>query len=253
MYSYLFGITIMKIKSITTVITNSSDEVFLLITNQSVEEVSKWFSENITGCDKPYKATNIKDSNLQTLVEWDYLFDPNDEESIYHYRMSYALRKVYKFIDWHPFKTRKYERKPWATKKDYVENSTELITAWVKFLNFNAVRINTEYKENNPGVSWLPIPPGGFKLNYVNHRLIPDRYSNSIDTVNYYDLPFHFYKEFVDSYKGPFPKSWKLPDHLNVNTYMNSIVVCSEYENSIPYEDMEKIEDTFQCHRFHLG
>lgn len=243
----------MKILSINNVITNSSDEVLLLITDQSVEEVSKWLSENVTGYDEPYRATNVNDSELQTLVEWGDLFDPDNEESMYQYRMEYVLRRVYEFNYIPPFKTRRYTRRRWVHTREYIENSTELITAWVKFLNFNAVRINAEYKKEYPESKHPLIPIGGFKLSYKNRRLVGDRFDGTFDTCLYYDLPFHFYKEFVDDYKGPFPDSWDLPDKLNVNTYVNTIVVCSESENSIPYEDMEKIEDTFDTRRFHLG
>ena len=74
--------------------------------------------------------------------------------------------------------------------------------------------------------------------------------------INPYTIKDEAFSEFINSHV--------MPDvytaHEKANIYMDSIedldgciLVLSEDDNSIPYEDINKIEEMFNCTRYHLG
>ena len=76
----------MKIKSIVNVITNSSDETFIIKTKESIDEVNEWLSENVRGWYDLQRVDSVKSPIISEIVDgFDYLYDSKDINSIKKY------------------------------------------------------------------------------------------------------------------------------------------------------------------------
>ena len=90
----------MKIKSKNNVITNSSDEVFLLRTTESLEEVKDWLKKNIKWYNNsenesyPFTEPIILEKGdwiMDWLVNWHDLWDSHDLDSVEDYKIKHCL------------------------------------------------------------------------------------------------------------------------------------------------------------------
>ena len=82
----------MKIKSIVNVITNSSDETFIIKTKESIEEVNEWLSENVRGWCDLQRVDSVKSPIISGIVDgFDYLYDSKDINSIKKYHIEQVI------------------------------------------------------------------------------------------------------------------------------------------------------------------
>ena len=210
----------MKILSINNVITNSSDETYLVITKSTLEEVNKWLSDNIEGVCPAYLVEDSCD--LHDWLDFEGLYDPTDPESV----LKYQIYTIGHFIgSWH--------------KK---HGKLRFAKAWVRF-------INNHLKE-------FDLKEPVYLLSYNSHR----RKSGIIDLVNYWSFEIsdgmtpELMNQFIKHYKGKHP-SWSIPEELTVQHWIGAYKIDSEGENSIPWKDMDKLWDKFSPNikRCHLG
>ena len=67
------------------------------------------------------------------------------------------------------------------------------------------------------------------------------------------DFISNFCKWFEKEYSDRIPKWWNIPEHLDLQYWKGKIGFCTSEENSIPWEDMEKICEKFDGEHFHMG
>lgn len=210
----------MKIKSITNVITNSSDETYLVRTTATLEEVNKWLSENIEGVCPAYL---VKDScDLQDWLDFEGLYDPSDPKSV----LEYQIRAIGYFIS------------SWHTK----HGTLRFAKAWVRFINNHLKEF--DLKE--------PV--------YLLHCRFRRRGFSYVELINYWffevseGMTPELMNQFIKHYKGKHP-NWNIPEELTVQHWIGAYKIDSECENSIPWRDMDKLWDKFSPNikRCHLG
>lgn len=238
----------MKIKSMNNVITNSSDEVFTLKTHKNKEEVLEWLKENIKWryCDEEYCKNNPypfnepeimeKDSGvLKWLIDYKYLYDSHDPDSIEKYKLKHCLHYACK-----NFYNDNYD---FCIKKEGIG----LRNRWIKFCEDNMEELLTyfpiHYTEQN---FWEMFDDNE---DYHNEYLYPaDDWSEVFD-------PFFkkFIKWYEETYPNYIPKWWSIPEHLDVQTYIGKIGFSTLDENSIIYDDFEKILNEFGGEHWHMG
>lgn len=218
----------MKIRSKTDVITNSSTEVFILDTDKPLEEVKEILKSITSGYKTP--EYQQKDSEaLHELIDFGYLCDPDDPESVKDFKVS--CLNIYSF----------YNKKTWEEIE--IPGQKEINKAWKKFIWENREYINSEFHKANPN-------------SYQNYNPIDERRVDAGNVqVSSYNLPDGFVEKFLDSYQGIIPDHFNLtPDHKkNANRFVGKIGFIGEEDNSIPYETWETIQKLFGGSNWHLG
>lgn len=239
----------MRIKSIVNVITNSSDETFIIKTNESIEEVNEWLSENVRGWCDLQRVDSVKSPIISEIVDgFDYLYDSKDINSIKKYHIEQVFCNV--------------ERGSYTLTKEELEIRVNLCDKWLIFLVENRRLINKIARKRKKE-SWvyehyrLPkvdeIYLEAITLN--NGGVIYDVYPYYIKYINEL-IPTWLYKKFIAQYcsENKTPSNWELPKDMDINTYIGGYGFTTTDENSISYQDMEKIMHKYtESKHWHLG
>lgn len=239
----------MKIKSIVNVITNSSDETFIIKTKESIDEVNEWLSENVRGWYDLQRVDSVKSPIISEIVDgFDYLYDSKDINSIKKYHIEQVFCSV--------------ERGTYNVTKEELEIRANLCDKWLIFLAENRSLINKIARKRKKE-SWvydcyrLPkideIYLEAITLN--NGNVIYDVYPYYIKYINKL-IPTWLYKKFIAQYcsENKTPSNWKLPKDMDINTYIGGYGFTTTDENSISYEDMQKIVHKYtESKHWHLG
>lgn len=241
----------MKIKSIVNVITNSSDETFIIKTNESIEEVNEWLSENVRGWCDLQKVDSVKSPIISGIVDgFDYLYDSKDINSI----KKYHIEQVFCSIDRGLF-----DDNP---TKEELEIRVNLCNKWLIFLVENRRLINKIARKRKKE-SWVFEHYRLPKVDDIYIKAIPLNNGNFIyDVYPYYIkyinelIPTWLYKKFIAQYcsENKTPSNWGLPKDMDINTYIGGYGFTTTDENSISYQDMEKIAHKYtESKHWHLG
>jgi hypothetical protein len=239
----------MRIKSIVNVITNSSDETFIVKTNESIEEVNEWLSENVRGWCNLQRVDSVKSPIISEIVDgFDYIYDSKDINSIKKYHIEQVFCNV--------------ERGSYNVTKEELEIRANLCDKWLIFLVENRRLINKIARKRKKE-SWvydcyrLPkideIYLEAITLN--NGNVIYDLHPYYIKYINKL-IPTWLYKKFITQYcsENKTPSNWELPKDMDINTYIGGYGFTTTDENSISYEDMEKIVHKYtESKHWHLG
>lgn len=227
----------MKISSKTDVVTNSSDEVFVLVEDKglTLQEITKWIRSKVPGCMDP-EVLDKHTGCLEWLINFGYLVDPEDQRSIGRYLVHEVFCKPTN-IWWDSDDLTCHEEK--------VKGGSEINEAWKRYLIKNMGRINSEYRKKHPGGIYIPIPSSYQDSGHYNMWR---------GDVWYDDLPEGFVKEFLDQYQGVIPETADIPSDFNANQYVGKIGFRSESENSVSEEEFEKIyEKLGNVRHWHMG
>lgn len=239
----------MKIKSIVNVITNSSDETFIIKTNESIEEVNEWLSENVRGWCNLQRVDSVKSPIISEIVDgFDYLYDSKDINSIKKYHIEQVFCNV--------------ERGSYNVTKEELEIRAILCSKWLIFLRENRRLINKIARKRKKE-SWvfeyyrLPKVDDIYigKHDLRNGNVIYDVYPYYIKYINEL-IPTWLYKKFIAQYcsENKTPSNWELPKDMDINTYIGGYGFTTTDENSISYQDMEKIMHKYaESKHWHLG
>lgn len=239
----------MKIKSIINVITNSSDETFIIKTNESIDEVNKWLSENVEGwCDLQKIDSNRNPLLFELTDSFDYLYNSKDINSI----KEYHIEKVFCSVDSHSDVT-----------KEELEIRANLCEKWLTFLTENRRLINKIFRKHNRlknpwrWASRLPKADEIYleEITLSNGNVIYDVYPYYIKYIDKL-IPTWLYKKFIVQYcsENKTPSNWELPKDMDINTYIGDYGFTTTDENSISYQDMEKIVHKYtESKHWHLG
>lgn len=239
----------MKIKSIVNVITNSSDETFIIKTNESIEEVNEWLSENVRGWCDLQRVDSVKSPIISEIVDgFDYLYDSKDINSIKKYHIEQVFCSV--------------ERGSYNVTKEEMEIRANLCDKWLIFLAENRSLINKIARKRKKE-SWVYDCYRLPKIDEIYLEAITLNNGNVIyDVYPYYIkyidklIPTRLYKQFIEQYcsENKTPSNWKLPKDMDINTYIGGYGFTTTDENSISYEDMEKIVHKYtESKHWHLG
>ena len=239
----------MKIKSIVNVITNSSDETFIIKTNESIEEVNEWLSENVRGWCDLQRVDSVKSPIISEIVNgFDYLYDSKDINSIKKYHIEQVFCSV--------------ERGTYNVTKEELEIRANLCDKWLIFLAENRSLINKIARKRKKE-SWVYDCYRLPKIDEIYLEAITLNNGNVIyDVYPYYIkyidklIPTRLYKQFIEQYcsENKTPSNWKLPKDMDINTYLGGYGFTTTDENSISYEDMEKIVHKYtESKHWHLG
>lgn len=223
---------VLDTQSISDVVTNSSSEVFILNNNKTCEEVNNILQSFTTGFRYPElfdledyrkwkKSTKDEDVDFHypySLYEFirGYFYDSDDEDDVINYRNDFLFYPYNYTFGFPTYGGGYYER----IQVDF------------------AMYLNKRKEEVK--------------------KYIPEFKNATPETIIYGDYPFgklpkSFYKEFYDSYRGELPKQMEIPDKENVKNLDGKILVLSENDNTIPFDDFDKINELFNGYNIHLG
>lgn len=235
----------MKIKSKIDVITNSSSECFTLRTDKSIEEVYNWLKENIKWAweDKhnnefPFTEPEIMEKGtgiIEWLVDYRDLWDSHDLNDVENYEIQYCLN--YAVRNW------------WGDNSDFIikSNGIAVRNYWIKFCENNIDELLTYFPEDFTEENfWERFDQ---QEDYYNTFLFPcDSYTDKYN-------PFlqKFIAWYKENHSTVIPKWWSIPEHLDVQYWKGKIGFSTTSENSISFEDMEKICKEFNGNHWHMG
>lgn len=239
----------LKIKSIVNVITNSSDETFIVKTKESIDEVNEWLSENVRGWRDLQRVDSVKSPIISEIVDgFDYLYDSKDINSIKKYHIEQVFCSV--------------ERGTYNVTKEELEIRANLCDKWLIFLAENRNLINKIARKRKKE-SWVYDCYRLPKIDEIYLEAITLNNGNVIyDVYPYYIkyidklIPTRLYKQFIEQYcsENKTPSNWKLPKDMDINTYLGGYGFTTTDENSISYEDMQKILHKYtESKHWHLG
>lgn len=229
-----------KIQSCTDMITNSSSEIFMLHTEKTAEQVEEALSEFTEGYFKPLLF------NLE-----DYRKHRHDYDIKYR-----ELRKKFEDKDgripdfnafWNEVEQFRRENRDlfiYDTMEGWFidsEDPNDIFMCQKQYL--------LPYWEDEDNLDELQIE---FK-NMIKSKVIKE---NEYGFIYYGDIPDEIFKEFINTHNLPNIKDiikTYCGFYNDVVELDGCIIVLSEYDNSIPYEDFDKIEKMFNANRYHLG
>ena len=175
---------------------------------------------------------------LQELIDFGYVVNPDDPKSMSGYLMRQILKTTY--YDEHYIK---------------IEHSIPLLKAWLEHLWLNKEELNKFIRKKYSPEHWK-VRDGTCWEEITDHdKFIKRALQGSID----YELedqesyPPRFIESFLDSWTGPRPITLELPEYKNAKYWVGKIGFSGDSDNSIPYEDFDKIKDTFDGSNWHMG
>ncbi len=242
------NILVIPVQSISDLITNSSSEVFILNTGKTCDEVNSILEGFTSGFRYPevfslkdFREWRKKFRSGEIEDDWSYpgtIFniangwfkDPEDEEDLLEFRMDF-LFDPYETIDYgdgyvaHIYSSRYKE---------------PIHDAFIEYLNSN----------------WD-------KVEHDINQVLSEAKENTISSINWQILSRHDYwfktaledvaKEFLKNYNGPEPTVWNVSKHEDVRELDGKVLVVGTDDNSIPFDDFDKINDLFNGWNVHLG
>ena len=211
-----------RIKSVTDVITNSSTEVFIFNTTKTLEEVASFLEGATYGYEGPevLAMENGGGKVMKAMLDYGYFVDPNSIDSLEKYWYYHVIDDGY-------FSYCYNRRNDPAWQK--------LRRAWKEYLMEHKDVINANQKG-----SYVPIKD-----------------TDTVETVDvsYYWLPSGIVKGFVEQYKDPLPGSltWDVPEKMLAENYVGKIGIVGEGDNSIPFDTWDSLWSVLGGENWHLG
>lgn len=226
-------IAIINLQSVSDVITNSSTEVFIANTDKTVEQVNnilgaftsgfqypevfslEKYREHIRlGEDSPYKGGY--DNNIY-VVAAGWFYDMENEEALHNYRVRHI----------------RYLQSQDLVEVDgqYQFMDNPLYDIWEDFQNEKCERI-ADYDI----ASWRQLSH--------SDRAKHLREKDNLKGANI--------EKFLKT-RGPEDSWWFPNEQMTVQYLEGKIIILGDSDNSIPYDDWEKIESLFNTYNIHLG
>lgn len=197
--------------------------------------------KNTRGFREPEIMTlSNKDGVLQDLIDFEYVVNPDDPGSMSGYLMR-QIGKISYFDD--------------NYKIHEIEHAKTLLKAWLEHLWLNKDELNKFMRKKYDPEHWKVREETCWEEIVDHDKFIKKGLQGSID----YELedpesyPPGFVEAFLSSWNGPQPKTLELPEHKNAKYWVGKIGLSGDHDNSIPYEDFDKINDTFNGLNWHLG
>ena len=208
---------VVEIQSFSDIITNSSSELFVLNTNNTIQKVKEILNSITSGYQDPiifnlesynkWKEDNSSVSNLESTyfntVE-DWLIDLDSEDSLFEYRLQ-AFRNIMEY------------------------NSLE-----VCYFKESNIPFYTEFMKFAKTIG----------LKSIN--------SFSIYRENKEEKCKEFFNQFEKS-GNTLPSWWNPKEEDTVQGLNGKVLLCSCDENSIPYESFDFINEILNGYNLHLG
>lgn len=228
-----------KVQSCTDLITNSSSEIFMLHTDKTAQQVEEALSEFTSGYRKPF---------LFNLSE--YRKHKNDYDKKYE-----EMRKQFEDEDGNVPDYNAF----WKAIDQFDDDNIDLViynTVQDWFIDSgdpdDILMVQKDYL--NP--SWNRHDLNKLQLEFKDFLMSKGINENDFGYIPNEYIPDDLVKEFVGSHNLPSIKEmldsgWSYSD--DVVDLDGCIVVLSEYDNSIPYDDFDKIDDMFNGRHYHLG
>lgn len=223
-------IAIINLQSVSDVITNSSTEVFIANTDKTVEQVNNILGAFTSGFQYPEifslekyreylkseRGTCSYSEDIYAVAKG-WFYDLEDEKALHDYRVDHI----------------KYLQSQELVQVDgqYQFMDNLLYDIWEDFQNEKCERI-ADYDI----ASWRQLSQ--------SDRSKHLREKDNLKAANI--------EAFLKT-RGP-EDSWWFPDEKRTVQYLNGkIIILGDSDNSIPYDDWEKIEDLFNTYNIHLG
>lgn len=213
---------IIKKQSESDVITNSSSEVFIMHTNKSLEEISKLLHSFTSGFQEPIKfdLEAYRKALEEKLEKGEEEEQKNPEYwDTWGYATPYGIAEDY-FTDF---------------SDEYAMARRILSRLWCIY-TYNCRDLSKNFEEDFkclPGdYSTLLYPGEKEKLDSVKKWLRKHTHKDLREILTY---PRYFYESH------------------DLSELDGAIMVISEGDNSIPYEDFDKIDNLFNAYHIHLG
>ena len=209
-----------KIKSITDIITNSSTEVFIFDTDLPLNEVAAYLKGATYGYDGPEILTldNGGGKVMKAMLEYGSFVDVDDIRSLETYW-------YYQIIDGLDYK---------YGKKRNNETWKKLNLEWRKYLIEHRDLANSR----EDGIT-----------------VVSDK--ATVESVHVFQplLPEGFVKSFIEQYQGPLPSPtcWEIPKDMIAKNYVGKIGIVSWGDNTIPYDTWYDINAELKGRNWHLG
>lgn len=209
-----------RLISRTDIVTNSSDEVFIL--RGPLSEVIKYVREKNLAVDTPAYIKSSDDPIIQELIDFGDLYEKNEVTPKYILSLGNSDLSG---LDWR----RNVQR------------------AWVKFV--------LEHRTELP--KWAARMVSRRKLFWYNRAgksacLWPDLSEWSNEDVEFFSKFLDWYKA---TYPGMIPKRWvSLPDYMLPDYWVGAIGFRTLDENSVSWDEMKELDDTFDdFYHWHMG
>lgn len=234
----------MKLTSISDVITNSSTEIFTLQTDKNLESVYEWLEENVKWPWKnppegyPFTKPEIMmpDSGvLKKLIDFGYLYDSKNPFDVKKYKLKHCLNYAVSLYDEDcDFKIKRF--------------GITVRHNWIKFCEDNMEELLTYFPSDGftEETFWEKFD---IEEEYFNTYLFPgSRWTNTYDD---------FLEKFINWYEQEHPKYipewWSIPKHLDAQEYIGKLGFSGIEDNSIIWDDFEKINNEFNGRNWHMG
>ena len=208
---------VVEIQSFSDIITNSSSELFVLNTNNTIQKVKEILNSITSGYQDPiifnlesynkWKEDNSSVSNLESTyfntVE-DWLIDLDSEDSLFEYRLQ----------------------------------------AFCNIMEYNSLQV-CYFRENN-------IPFYTEFMKFAKTIGLKSINSFSIYRENKEEKCKEFFNQFEKS-GNILPSWWNPKEEDTVQGLNGKVLLCSCDENSIPYESFDFINEILNGYNLHLG
>ena len=208
---------VVEIQSFSDIITNSSSELFVLNTNNTIQKVKEILNSITSGYQDPiifnlesynkWKEDNSSVSNLESTyfntVE-DWLIDLDSEDSLFEYRLQ----------------------------------------AFCNIMEYNSLQV-CYFRENN-------IPFYTEFMKFAKTIGLKSINSFSIYRENKEEKCKEFFNQFEKS-GNTLPSWWNPKEEDTVQGLNGKVLLCSCDENSIPYESFDFINEILNGYNLHLG
>ena len=238
------NLLVLNVQSITDVITNSSSELFVLNTNTSLEDISKMLSTMTSGYLEPIIFT-LEDYR-KNIAEFRKLEEPIEE-----YRDSIDIDNDTLWNEYCDKRSALEEQysyyltvKGWFTD---IEDEDSLCDYRMDYIRYP--RRSCEY-----GEVYSSTFKDDIHYDYDEWRDSHEEYS----TFDSWDqeiqvLNKEFFKQWEDSHRNQLPHWWNPKEKETIQGLDGKILLLSDGDNAIPYDDWGAIRSTFNAWNMHLG